>query len=64
MIKTNPSKCKALIIRSKNQQIPSCKSLNPMKMSCATSTKALTNGGFENVIEDSIPAQSFLFICS
>jgi len=40
MITTIPSKCKTLIIRSKNQQIPICKTLNPMKMSCAASTKA------------------------
>jgi hypothetical protein len=45
MIKTNPSKCKVLIIRSKNQQIPICKSLNPMKMSCATSTNAIASAG-------------------
>jgi hypothetical protein len=40
MIKTNPSKCKILIIRSQNCQIPIYKSLNPIKMSCATSTRA------------------------
>jgi hypothetical protein len=45
MIKTNPSKCKTLIIRYKNQQIPIYISLNPMKMSCATSTNAIANAG-------------------
>lgn len=38
MIKTKLSKCKALIITSENQQILIFKSLNQMKMSCATST--------------------------
>jgi microcystin degradation protein MlrC len=43
MIKTNPLKCKILIIRSKNHLIPIFKSLTPMKMSCATSTNAPAN---------------------
>jgi len=38
MIKTNPSKCKILIIRSKNDQISIYTSLNPIKMSYATAT--------------------------
>jgi hypothetical protein len=38
MLKTKLSKCKDLVITSKNQQIPIFKSLNQMKMNCATST--------------------------